>query len=101
MKHYECEYRMITLHESDSWYWQPHENNQIELSVMLVQFRHGECLVKITAWGCDDFGVEQEFVTHNFNEAKERYEFWKNGLYQTIPDGVDYDWFMEEGFHQG
>ncbi len=97
----ECYFRedkMIT--PSDAWRWQPYENDQIKISVMFREFDNKECLVKIMSWGCDDFGMEQEFISNDYAEAYRKYEFWKNGLYAEIQDGVDVHWFAERGFYK-
>ena len=84
----------------DAWYWNPYENDQIKISVSFQEYDDKQCVVKIMAWGCDDFGVEQEFVSNDYSEAYQKYEFWKDGLYNEIQDGVNYEWFIKKGFYR-
>ena len=98
VRYHEQESRMITV--EDGWYWQSFENNQVKLTVSISQYISGKCIVKISAWGCDDFGVEQELTTDDFTKAKDQYDLWKTDLYTVITDGLDYNWFIECGFYR-
>ena len=45
--------------------------------------------------------VNGQTYTFDYAESYQKYEFWKNGLYAEIQDGVDCDWFVKRGFYQG
>lgn len=90
---------MITVTDD----WLPcYPGNQVELAILMVHFT--QCaswdehyLVKVSAWGMDDCGVEIERTTADYHEAIRMYnELFE--IYKGVPDGVDLDWFCSNGF---
>ena len=91
--------RMITVTDD----WCPcYPGNQVELAVFMLHFT--QCswcdehyLLKVSAWGMDDRGVEIERTTADHQEAirifNELFE-----IYKSVPDGVDLHWFCSNGF---
>ena len=55
--------------------------------------------VKIVACGADDTGVELEqrgeFSQRYFEYI---YNFWKENIFDKIPNGINIQWFYEHGF---
>lgn len=91
--------RMITV--TDDWY-PCYPGNQVELSICLMHFTKCESwnehyVVKISAWGMDDTGVEIYEETDDYHTAVRTYAKYLR-LYESIPDGKDRHWFIENGF---
>jgi len=84
--------RFITV--EDDWY-PCYEGNRIKLRLTLIAY--GKYYVKIAAWGADDTAYEQEFEYYNYEEACDKY----NSLipfFETIPNGINKEWFIDHGF---
>ncbi len=84
--------RFITV--EDDWY-PCYEGNKVKLRLTLITY--GKYYVKLAAWGADDTAYEQEFAYDNYEEACSKY----NSLipfFETIPDGIDTEWFIDRGF---
>lgn len=85
--------RFITV--EDDWY-PCYEGNKVKLRLNLIAYGK-YYYVKIAAWGADDTAYEQEFEYYNYEEARDKY----NSLipfFETIPNGINKEWFIDRGF---
>ena len=82
---------------TDDWY-PCFEGNKIRVSLFLTNTRDHK-FVRICAWGADDFGVELDYHGRDFDSLVYHYNFWKEHLFDKIPDNVDVMWFYEHGFY--
>ena len=88
----------------DNWY-PCYPNNEVCLSIVLRSYKPypkaGDdktiYYVKVMAWGMDDTGVELEFDGSR-GCVESRYSFWKEHIFDKVPDGIDIKWFYEHGF---
>lgn len=85
--------------------WCPnYPGDEVELAIVFHEMaeysgqRRPYYLVRIRAWGYDDFGVELDYVTQSCECGYGRYNFWKKYIFDRVPDGVDKQWFYEHGF---
>ena len=91
--------RLLTVTDD----WCPcYPGNQIELSIYLTHFTKCESwdeyyMIKISAWGMDDKGVEIYEKTDDCHKAIRTCAKYLK-LYKSIPDGIDKHWFIENGF---
>lgn len=105
---YKEESKMVKV--TDDWY--PNfDDNQIMVSIRTMYHddipANDECpydipaggWVKVFACGADDTGVELErsgkFSQRYFEYI---YHFWKEHIFDKIPDGINRQWFYEHGF---
>lgn len=105
---YKEEAKMIEV--TDDWY--PNFNgNQIKVLIMMsyhddipADDEHPYVIpaggfVKILARGNDDTGVELEYENgFSQNHLEYVYDFWKEHIFDKIPNGIDRQWFYEHGF---
>lgn len=85
--------RYITV--TDDWY-PCYEGNKVRLRLSLSSFLD-KYYVKLAAWGADDTAYEQEFEYTDKAQAKRQYDEL-TFVYNSIPDGIDKDWFIDRGF---
>lgn len=79
---------------TDDWYPNFPEN---KIKVILSLSHYKNYYVRLAAWGADDTAYEIEF---DYNSAKDAVTGYYNLLpfYQSIPDGINKDWFIDRGF---
>lgn len=89
--------RFITV--TDDWYpCYPNQRVVLNLSFYkLYKMCKTRYIIKLTAFGMDDTGVEIEHTTKNKKVAIGLYQELEN-MYNAIPDGVDMQWFFAHGF---
>ena len=98
-----------TIEVTDDWCNYP--DNKVKLSIILRGIKPypkaGEdkrkYYVRVMAWGMDDFGVTMDYestITGDFGRqyAEGVYDFWKEYIYDRVPEGVNREWFYEHGF---
>lgn len=89
---YQKKERMIRVTDN----WHPcFGGNKVRLRLSLCYFRH--YYVKLSAWGADDTGVEIELGASDLAEANQKYQELEK-LFDTVPDGVNRKWFLDNGF---
>ena len=79
--------------------WHPNwYGNHVKLTLCLFSFKD-YCYVKLMAWGMDDLGYEicKDHLT--FMEALQIYNELKP-LYDSIPDNINKEWFINHGFER-
>lgn len=90
--------RWVTTSDDDSVWTPCWEGNRLKLHVSIMYFR--QWYVKIAAWGADDFGVERVYYFgEDYKKAKEKYNKLL-GEMNSIPDGVNLEWFLAHGYEQ-
>lgn len=78
----------------DNWY--PNfPGNRVKIILSLNYYKN--YYIKLAAWGADDTAYEIEF---DYNSVKDAIKGYYNLLpfYQSIPDGITKDWFIDRGF---
>jgi hypothetical protein len=85
--------RFITV--EDDWY-PCYDGNKVKLNLMMFSYDK-KYYIKLTAWGADDTAYEQEFEYDNYEEANSKYDSLIP-VYETIPDGITKEWFIDRGF---
>ena len=84
--------RMVCV--TDDWY-PCYPGNRVRLRLSLNYFRG--YYVKLAAWGMDDTAVEIEREAINREDAIRQYTELEK-LFDSIPDGVNKEWFFKNGF---
>ena len=79
----------------DNWY-PCLKGHKIELSLFLFPSVH---IVRICAYGNDDFGVAMEYCDTNYDNLLSKYNEWKENIFDKAKDGIDKNWFYRRGFH--
>lgn len=96
MEIYKHDSKRITV--KDDWY-PCFDGNQIGVAMQLYKFDdEAEYHVLITAYGADDFGVEFRHKTAVKEYAFGRYDFYKEFIFDKIPNEITKTWFFEHGF---
>ena len=85
--------RYITV--TDDWY-PCYKGNKVRLRLSLISFLD-TYYVRLAAWGADDTAYVRDFEYTDKVQANQRYEELIY-VYNTIPDGIDKDWFIDRGF---
>lgn len=81
---------------TDDWY-PCFDGNTVEVCLTTVLKSREEYYVILNAWGADDTGVEMQFASPIQNEVISAY-LWFKSIFNSIPDGVDREWFLNHGF---
>lgn len=84
--------RMIKV--TDDWY-PCYPGNRVRLCLSLNYFRG--YYVKLSAWGMDDTAVEIEKAATDREDAIRKYDELEK-IFDSIPDGVNREWFFNNGF---
>ena len=98
---YKLQRRMVKV--TDDWYpcW---NENEIELTLRMI---YNETkpdgttfgLVKLLASGMDDYALCKEFNSIYYNQLFSQYCLWMD-TFNTIPDGVDKEYFLKQGWFE-
>lgn len=87
---------------TDDWY-PCYPEQKIQLSLTMYRWyrlmRYPVYIIKLTAFGMDDTGVEIEYTATRKKTAKKLYKELK-AIYDSIPDGIDMQWFFDHGFER-
>lgn len=86
--------RFITV--TDDWY-PCYPEQKIQLS--LTMYRYPVYIIRLTAFGMDDTGVEIVYTETRGKTAEKLYNELK-AIYDSIPDGIDMQWFFDHGFER-
>lgn len=85
----------------DDWY-PCFPDNKVKLSIFIQNSDELDChFVRICVWGNDDFGLEKDFVSKNWDELVYIYEKWINEIYNNpeLESGnITKVWFEDRGF---
>ena len=87
--------RLVTVTDD----WHPcYPDNKIVLRLSLPEkpFR-GYYVLKLTAWGMDDYGMDFEVRAKDWEEALQTYDRLLV-FYNGVPENIDQEWFLEKGF---
>lgn len=80
--------------------WHPNFNgNQVKIILSLNYFNN-YYYVKLMAWGADDTAYEIEKDNLTIDEALHYYNNELTDFYESIPNGIDKEWFIEHGFER-
>lgn len=84
---------------TDNWY-PCFDGNKVKVSLFISNLDKTNChFVRICAWGNDDFGVEMDYEDKNYNNLVAKYNEWKENIFDKASNGVNKDWFFNQGFY--
>ena len=90
------EHKVRMLPVTDNWH-PCYEGNTVRLRLSLNYYNG--FYVRLSAWGADDFGLDLDRYADTEEEALNLYKEMEN-LFDSIPDGVEQDYFYNLGFEQ-
>jgi hypothetical protein len=78
--------------------WCPNwEGNRIFVNFSCSKLRDNLWMIRISAYGADDFGMAKMVFTNDKEQAKKLREEYLE-LFNSIHDGVNVKWFKNRGF---
>jgi len=89
--------KLITT--TDDWY--PNfEEDKVRLSLSNIRGSNNRQwdIVRICVWGNDDFGLEMDFEGGTEIENEAKFNFWKEKIYDKVPEPCTQDYFYNLGF---
>ena len=88
----------IFVSVSDNWCGN-YQGNKIRVSVALNWFPNiNYHFVRIGAWGNDDLGMIKDFEDKTYEVLLKKYNELCETFLKQIPQTVNQNWFLEQGF---
>lgn len=82
---------------NDDWY-PTYPNHLVRFKIAMHYFedKPDYCFVRMCVWGADDFGLEKDFESTNYEELEAKYYEWKEKVFDTIPQTTNARYFEEK-----
>ena len=78
--------------------WCPNwEGNKIIVNFINTKEKNNRWMIRISAYGADDYGMAKMVITDDKEQAKKLREEYLE-LFNSIHDGVNIKWFKNHGF---